>query len=353
MKKATYCTLFFILKSHIYKQNLLLVVLLSLFLFSTTTLFSEENKSDTKPTKTKETLSLDNTKKIQKPAYTPETTTEIKPKLDSETLQKNDTFNEPQKQTTEDASKAETHQVLQLLKRYDFYNTGSPLKLVEYVNFKEDIQQDNQSLIGLQDPKSLSISPLLPLHQLTIQSPYSELTIQRVELKDINLDKRMDFILYLNITDETFEQKLLAYFFINTGSTFSAISPALEEGSFVIKAPLIERLSPLLANESSENYDTPFESTYESTDPNKTWIDLYAIKGNQLKQVNTAHKAFFRKKLHYSERALSNLYQKVQRYRLNPKNIERGQLELQDIFGKILMHKVIVQRCQSIILPTK
>ena len=340
-----------ILKSHIYKQILLLVVFLNLFLFSTTTLFAEENKSDTKPSKDKETIISENTKETQKPISTPERTTESNPKLDSETL--NDILEKPQEQSMQDDAKEDTHQILQLLKRFDFYNTGNPLELIEYVNFKEDVQQDNQSLIGLKDPKSLSISPLLPLHQLTIQSPYSELTIQRVELKDINLDKRMDFILYLNITDETFEQKLLAYIFINTGSTFSAISPALEEGSFVIKAPLIERLSPLLASESSENYDTPFESTYESTDPNKTWIDLYAIKGNQLKQVNTAHKAFFRKKLHYSERALSNLYQKVQRYRLNPKNIERGQLELQDIFGKILMHKVIVQRCQSIILPAK
>ena len=116
MQKARYYKASFLLKSHIYKQSLLFVVFLSLFLFSTATLFSEENKSNTKPTKAKETIISENTKEAQKPMPTPESTTENNPQLDPETLKVN-TLEENQEQNIHDATEEKTHQVLQLLKQ--------------------------------------------------------------------------------------------------------------------------------------------------------------------------------------------------------------------------------------------
>ena len=221
------------------------------------------------------------------------------------------------------------------------FSKENNLTLAFYKDSKSPKNKKTQ--LGLFDSNSHLIQSLTLIPYKFSEINQDEHTIQSVELIDFNLDGKKDFILNFNSNNDDYEQTLESFFFINSGDTFIQSSLSLAKNTYEIQAPFIKVYTSLT------NYKDP----YLNHEHEEKWMDFYHFKDGNLTLANHLHKKYFTNTLKKTEKKLGLLMKKIHDYKPQTNNIEDSQLELNELFQKLIYNKILAEKIKVFLNQSK
>lgn len=214
------------------------------------------------------------------------------------------------------------------------FNKEKKLSLAYYTDTNDDDQK-----MGLFSQDQTLIQEIHNIPDEIEQSNDTEISVQSIELIDINADQKKDFILNIYQNTLGYDTELKSYFFINTEGSFIQASVSLAKEDYEVSSPFLKVSSPLI----------PQNDPYLSQEPDNKWLDFYIFEDGELTLANHLKKEFFQNKLNKSEASLKELIQRIDSYRPKIKSIETSQLELQEILEKIIYQKINIEKLKLLL----
>lgn len=242
--------------------------------------------------------------------------------------------------------------ILKIWGEVDFFKASQPLIVAEYEVIQEkkssedvlefEAQAEKTTIyVGIFENSESLFSALYQQDFFVAQDP--ELKVKKIQIKDINQDGNEDLILDIEESNGDYIIDSISHFFLNTGDSFKEIPQKFSTKDYKFISPsTIELESELYA------FGKPFEDT-DDTPTNKLWRDYYEFRKEGIEQVNYRHKPMYRNIIKSTETKLAFVLDKIQQYKMDPKEPEKNQLQLNEYYYQVNQYKLLTQKCKEVL----